>query len=235
MTKKISVMVLGDLAIARAALRLLVQSHEHLNVIGEAPVAATALDLNGHERPDIVLLDCDPQPERALLVLPELLQQPLQRWQVMLLTDSRDPDFQRRAIQLGARGLVSKDMTPEILFKAIERVNAGEAWFERVMIANALGEMSRMNGQDPDPDAARIATLSKREREVVVLIGEGLKNKQIAERLFISETTVQHHLSSIFGKLGVADRLELVIYAYRQGLVKLPLDFKRKAEFSRRK
>jgi len=221
-------MVLGDLAITRAALRLLVQSHDHLNVIAEAAVGAKALDLNGHERPDIVLLDCDPESQKALELLPELLKG-AQPWQVILLTDSSDRDFQQQAIQFGFRGLVSKDKTPETLFKAIERVNAGEVWFERVMMANALGQMSRLNGaQEPDPEAARIATLSKREREVVVLIGEGLKNKQIADRLFISETTVQHHLSSIFGKLGVSDRLELVIYAYRQSLVKLPSDFKKK-------
>jgi DNA-binding NarL/FixJ family response regulator len=141
---------------------------------------------------------------------------------IILLTESQDSDFQQRAIKLGARGRVAKNQTPEILFKAIQKVHAGEVWFERVIMATVLGEMSRQN------EAARIETLSKREREVVVLIGEGLKNKQIADRLFISETTVQHHLSSIFGKLGVADRLELVIYAYRQGLVKLPSEFKRK-------
>src|ERR1051326_3179801 len=84
-------------------------------------------------------------------------------------------------------------------------------------MAIALNEMSRVNGtKQPDIDAARIATLTQREREVVALIGEGLKNKQIAVRLFVSETTVQHHLSSIFAKLGVSDRLELVIYAYHQ-------------------
>jgi len=228
MPKEIKVMVLADLPITRAALRLLLQSHDHLNVIAEAAVGAKALDLNGNERPDIVLLDCDPKSESTLELLPELLKG-AQAGQLILLTDSSDRDFQQRAIQLGARGLVSKDKTPEILFKAIERVNAGEVWFERVTMANALGEMSRLNGaREPDPEAARIAALSKREREVVVLIGEGLKNKQIADRLFISETTVQHHLSSIFGKLGVADRLELVIYAYRQSLVKLPSEFKKK-------
>jgi len=221
-------MVLSDLPITRAALRLLLQSHDHLRVIAEAAVSAQALDLNGHERPDIVLLDCDPESESALELLPEL-SNGAPAWQLILLTDSSDRDFHQRAIQIGARGLVSKDKTPEILFKAIERVNAGEVWFERVTMANALGAMSRMNGApEPDPEVVRIATLSKREREVVVLIGEGLKNKQIADRLFISDTTVQHHLSSIFGKLGVADRLELVIYAYRQSLVKLPSDFKKK-------
>ncbi len=70
-----------------------------------------------------------------------------------------------------------------------------------------------------DPEAAKIATLTPREREIVVYIGKGLKNKQIAAALFISETTVRHHLTSIFDKLNLTDRLELVIYAYRHGLI----------------
>jgi DNA-binding NarL/FixJ family response regulator len=73
-----------------------------------------------------------------------------------------------------------------------------------------------------DPEAAKLATLTEREREVITLVGKGLRNKQIAEQLFISEATVRHHLTAIFAKLKVADRLELVIYAYRHGLAKLP-------------
>jgi len=73
-----------------------------------------------------------------------------------------------------------------------------------------------------DPEVSKIAALTSREREVIELVGEGLKNKQIAERLFISETTVTHHLSSVFSKLDVSDRLELIIYAFRHGLAKMP-------------
>jgi DNA-binding NarL/FixJ family response regulator len=75
---------------------------------------------------------------------------------------------------------------------------------------------------DEKPEAERIAALSQREREVVTLIGQGLKNKQIAENLSISEITVRHHLTSIFTKLDISDRLELIIYAYRHGLAQLP-------------
>jgi DNA-binding NarL/FixJ family response regulator len=73
-----------------------------------------------------------------------------------------------------------------------------------------------------DPELSKIESLTDREREVIALIGEGLKNKQVGERLFISETTVTHHLSSVFSKLEVSDRLELIIYAFRHGLAKLP-------------
>jgi DNA-binding NarL/FixJ family response regulator len=73
-----------------------------------------------------------------------------------------------------------------------------------------------------DPEITKIESLTEREREVIALVGEGLKNKQVGERLFISETTVTHHLSSVFSKLEVSDRLELIIYAFRHGLAKLP-------------
>src|SRR6185369_3499041 len=101
MTREIKVMVLGDLPITRAAVRLLLQSHDHFDVIAEAAVGVTALDLNGNQRPDIVLLDCDPESENALELLPELLKG-AEAWQVILLTDSSDRDFQQRAIQLGS-------------------------------------------------------------------------------------------------------------------------------------
>jgi DNA-binding NarL/FixJ family response regulator len=85
-----------------------------------------------------------------------------------------------------------------------------------------LSERARAGEKKRSPEAERVASLTEREREIVALIGEGLKNKQIASRLFISETTVRHHLTSIFSKLNVSDRLELIIRAYKDGLAKPP-------------
>lgn len=89
-------------------------------------------------------------------------------------------------------------------------------------MGNLLNEMTRKRSDNGDPDEARINSLTGREHQVIALIAEGLKNKQIAGRLFISETTVTHHLSSIFSKLEVSDRLELVIYAFGHNLARLP-------------
>jgi DNA-binding NarL/FixJ family response regulator len=89
------------------------------------------------------------------------------------------------------------------------------------MIARVLSQLTHPQQAQPlTPEEERIAALTKREREVITLVGEGLRNKQIAERLYISEATVRHHLTAIFAKLDVADRFELVIYAYRYGLAK---------------
>jgi DNA-binding NarL/FixJ family response regulator len=120
-------------------------------------------------------------------------------------------------------GLVLKEKAAEVLLQAIEKVRAGEVWLDGAMIASVLREMTHTREAQPvNPKSARLALLTEREREVIALVGQGLRNKQVAERLFISETTVRHHLTAIFAKLEVADRLELVIYAYRHGLAGLP-------------
>jgi two-component system nitrate/nitrite response regulator NarL len=91
-------------------------------------------------------------------------------------------------------------------------------------MGSVLSERSRRGEENKsDPEADKIARLTVREREIIKLVGEGLKNKTIANRLFISEITVRHHLTSVYGKLAVTDRLELIIYAYRQNLAQPPL------------
>jgi len=118
-------------------------------------------------------------------------------------------------------GLVLKEKAADVLLQAIEKVHAGEVWLEPAMIASVLGEMTGARAsQLLDPEVAKIASLTEREREVVTLMSQGLRNRQIAARLGISETTVRHHLTSIFAKLEVTDRLELVIYTYRHGLAR---------------
>ena len=116
--------------------------------------------------------------------------------------------------------MISKNQSPEVLIKAIDKVNAGEVWLERSLIATVLSRLSRGQGTPrTDKETDNLNHLSEREKEVVRLIGQGLKNRKISQELCISETTVRHHLTSIYSKLGVSDRLELLVYAHRNGLV----------------
>jgi DNA-binding NarL/FixJ family response regulator len=115
-------------------------------------------------------------------------------------------------------GVVLKEQAPEVLLKAIQKVHAGEVWLDRTMLASVLGELTANRATPVDAEAAHIAMLTGREYEVIAQVRQGLKNKQIANHLGITETTVRHHLSSIFDKLGVASRLELVIFAHQRGL-----------------
>lgn len=215
----VRVLIVDDHPMLRAGLRMLLESQSGITVVAETDNCASALETTSREQPDIVLLDLDLGGQNALDCLPALLEA-AEQVRVIILTGIRDAEIHQEAVRLGAMGLVLKEQATETLLNAIECVQAGEVWLDRTLVARVLGRMARPS-PPRDPEAARIATLTEREREVITLIGEGLRNKQIAERLFISETTVRHHLTSIFDKLGVADRLELVIYAYRHGLARL--------------
>jgi len=213
----IRILLVDDHAIIRSGLKMLIESQPGLSIVGEASERASAVAMASRERPDIVLLDLDLGSESGLdLISPLRLAAPQAR--ILVLTGLRDTEVHRNALRLGAMGIVQKEMAGEVLLKAIHKVHAGEAWLDRSSIANLLSEIAEGDSGRPDPEAARIASLSPREREVINLIGEGLNNKKIAERLQISETTVRHHLTSIFAKVGVSDRLELLVYAYKNHL-----------------
>jgi DNA-binding NarL/FixJ family response regulator len=124
-------------------------------------------------------------------------------------------------VELGAHGLVLKHEQPEVLITAIKKVSAGEIWLDRSITAEALAQMIRRR-RNEDVELNKISTLTRREREIIALVGEALKNAMIAQRLFISEGTVRNHLSSVLGKLGLSDRFELAVYAFRHGLVRYP-------------
>ena len=216
-TTSIRILLVDDHAIIRSGLKMLIESQPGRRIVGEPPDRPGAVAIASRERPDIVLLDLDLGAESGLDLIP-YLRGSVPQARILVLTGLRDPEVHRNALRLGAMGIVQKEMAGEVLLKAIQKVHAGEAWLDRSSIANLLSEFAESDTGRPDPEAARIASLSPREREVITLIGEGLNNKRIAERLQISETTVRHHLTSIFAKVGVSDRLELLVYAYKNRL-----------------
>lgn len=215
------ILLVDDHSIVRAGLRMLIESQATMKIIGEAGNAADALALVAREQPDVVLLDLALGGDNGLDLLPGILAAAT-KTRVLVLTGVTDTAIHRQALQLGAMGLVLKEKAADVLLKAIEKVHGGEVWFDRQLMGSVLTTMTRPHRRtERDGDARNIATLTARECEVVSLIGEGLKNKQIAARLSISEVTVRHYLTSVFAKLGVTDRLELIIYAYRHALASL--------------
>ena len=213
----IRIALVDDHVVVRSGLRLLVESRSGWSVVAEASGTDEAVSAAAREQPDVILLDLDLGTGSGLDCLPRLREvAPAAR--VLILTGLRDTELHQQAVRLGAAGVVAKDMAADSLLKAIERVHAGETWLDRRTTASLLAELARGKPQPKDPDAARIATLTPRERELVSLIAEGLRNQQIADRLHISEATVRHHLSSIFAKLEVSDRVGLTIYAFRHDL-----------------
>ena len=218
----IRIVLVDDHEMVRAGLQMLIESKPGMKLVGMAGNRTDALNIIKREQPDIIILDLNLNGESGLSLIPQLLEK-AQNARVLVLTGLHDLEVHRQSVRLGAMGLVLKDKAADVLLKAIERVHQGEVWFDRSLMGSVLNEISRKDGAgNINPDAAKIATLTAREREIITFVGEGLKNKQIAERAFISETTVRHHLTSIFGKLEVTDRLELIIFAYRHGLAEPP-------------
>ena len=216
----IRVLIVDDHKLVRTGLCMLIETQPEMKVVGSAGNHAEALALAAGNKPNLILLDIDLGGENGLDLLPEL-RETAPGARVLILTGLKDLEIQRRAARLGAAGLVLKEHAAEVLLKAIKKVHEGEIWLDRSMMGALLNEMTQADRRT-GPDESNIASLTPREREVITLIAEGLKNKQIGERLFISETTVTHHLSSIFSKLSVSDRLELVIYAFGHNLAKMP-------------
>jgi two-component system, NarL family, nitrate/nitrite response regulator NarL len=217
----IYVLMADDHVVVRAGLRMLIDSQPTMKVVGEAGTKDEVLALAGREQPDIILLDIYLGSENALEFMPELMAK-AENARIIILTGFRDREEHQLAVRLGAMGVVLKDTTPQLMLKSIERVHAGEVWLDRFLTSKLIVSL-RGNNKDEKQhdDENRIGKLSDREHEVIALVGEGLKNKQIADRLYISEITVRHHLTSIFEKLKVSDRLELLIFAYQKGLVKV--------------
>ena len=215
----IRVLIVDDHAVVRAGLRMLIDQDPDMKVTSVAGNRSEALAAAASDPPNIIILDIVLGDEDGLSLLPEL-RAVAPNARVLVLTGLRSSESQRQAMRAGAMGIVLKEHAVEVLIKAIKKVHHGEVWLDRLTMGSVLQEMTEE--KQPDPDQEKIASLTDREREVVNLVGEGLKNKQIAAKLFISETTVTHHLSSVFSKLAVSDRLELIIYAFRHGLAKLP-------------
>jgi two-component system nitrate/nitrite response regulator NarL len=221
---RIRILIVHNHQIIREALRLLLEREQNLKVVGNVSNCADALTMAARENPDIVLLDIDLNDHEGFDFF-RALRISAPGAKVLILTGKPDSGTHDRAVLLGAVGIVLEENAPEILFKAIKRVCAGEVWLDRSAIGRVFAQMSNSNPKMKkiDPEAAKVASLTDREREVVALVGEGLRNKGIGDRLFISETTVRHHLTSIYGKIDIPNRLKLIIFAYRHGLAKPPL------------
>lgn len=217
--RPITIMIIDDHVVIRSGLRMLIEHDQRMQVVAQAGNRIEALERAAGARPDVIILDLLLGDEDGLSFLPELCQAtPNSR--VLVLTGVQSADAHRRAIRRGAMGIVLKEHAADQLLKAIMKVYEGEVWIERSMMGSMIQELNKPT--PVDPEVTKIKSLTDREREVIALVGEGLKNKQVGERLFISETTVTHHLSSVFDKLDVSDRLELIIYAFRHGLAKIP-------------
>jgi len=197
--------------------RLIQAEGPSFTLVGTASDGIEATALCADLQPDIVLLDLDLKGSSSIDFLPALVANGSTR--VVILSANRDQSTLAAAVKAGARGVVSKEAPTDDVLLAVRKVHGGELWLDQSLMQALLGQLVAP-APKADPEAQRIGTLTTREREVIGMIvqGKGALNKELAERAFISERTLRNHLTTIYQKLDVANRLELYVYATKHGL-----------------
>ena len=192
----------------------MLSNHPSLEVVGHASTSREACDLVERLTPDVVILDLRMPGRSGLDTLRCLADQKL-ACRPVLLTAAITQDQVLEAVKLGARGLVLKESSPETLVACVRRVYQGEQWIDQDTVTRAFRTV--LDREAATREAAE--TLTTREIEIVRMIGQGMRNRVIADRLSISEGTVKVHLHNIYEKLAVDGRLELVLFAQQKGLI----------------
>jgi DNA-binding NarL/FixJ family response regulator len=218
-TRPIRVALVDDQALFRTGIRMLVGSQADIEVVGEAADGREALAVVTATRPDVVLMDIRMpvmdgiEATEKVVAMPTLDGHAAPR--VIVLTTFDLDEAAMRAIRGGASGFLLKDSDPEFLLAAIRTVHAGTA----VIAPSATQELiARLDhARTPVPD--EFGDLTARERDIFLLAARGLSNAEIATREYVSEATVKTHISRVLAKLGLRDRVQLVVYAYEHGLI----------------
>jgi DNA-binding NarL/FixJ family response regulator len=210
-TEHTRVVLVDDEALVRSGLRLILEGDPTLTVVGEAADGLAAIDTIRHAAPDVILMDIRmphldglAATERLLAAQPDL--------RIIVLTTFDTDDLVLKALRLGASGFLLKDTPPAELIEAVQKVAAGQTILSQPVITQLIDAVA---GQ-PEPErragaARRLALLTAREREVALLIAEGRSNAEIAERFFVSITTVKTHVGKILDKLAVDNRVQIAI------------------------
>ena len=218
----IRVLIADGHPIVLEGLRSVLGHQPTLQVVGEASDGMEAIEKTVSLDPDVVLMDLKLPRVDGLTVL-RSIQARAGRSKVILFSSSENKEEFVEAMKLGCSGIVSKDSSITLIEKSIQKVFAGEIWLD----SNTTAAVIRQFASPSDFPAVHAgngkttrerAQLSQREREIIILIAQGYKNKEIAEKMFITEQTVKNHLHNVFDKLGVSDRLELALYAILNSL-----------------
>jgi DNA-binding NarL/FixJ family response regulator len=213
------VLLCGDHSLYRAALRILVETRDDFKIVAESTCQSTPLEYALRGEVDLVLMDHELQASTRTQIagLERLLDRFAPR-AVVIVTSALDPQTCFAALRHGASGIVLKARGEETLLDAMTSAARGQVLLERAILTAILSEAVRTPNV-PRIEQLKIDQLTPREREIAGVACTGVTNKQIAEKLSISEATVRHHLGVIFSKLGVSTRSELAAYGYRHHLV----------------
>jgi DNA-binding NarL/FixJ family response regulator len=212
----IQVVIADNQPLTLSGLRSAVEDQDDITVLAECKNPERLMEIVRNHSPDVLLVSTELLQEE-LDALENLITEN-QKIRVIILTNRKDTDFLEGALRCGAKGVFQREWPVQQIPMAIRKVTNGGVWLEQAAAEKMLEDLlSRPNTQNPEE--RKISALTSREREVIDLVCQGLRNKEMSGRLHISDATVSHHLTSIYRKLEVDDRTSLVIYAIRQRLV----------------
>ncbi|MBT1637072.1 response regulator [Clavibacter michiganensis] len=225
----VRVLLVDDQALVRAGIRVILESEDGIEVVGEAADGEEGVRLAAALAPDVICMDVQMPRVDGLEATRRIVADPAIRAGVLMLTTFDREDYLFTALEAGASGFVLKSASPESLVEAVHVIARGDALLSPDVtrrVIERFGRGSRPADEEPVPAAApaipadpRVQTLTDRELEVLRLLAEGLANAEIAERLYLGEATVKTHVSRLLLKLGVRDRVQAVVFAYERAIV----------------
>lgn len=216
---KIRLLIAEDETIVRYALAQLLAAHEDVEIAAQAGDGEAAVSLARTHKPGVILMDLSMPRMDGVTAIKRIREEGLQ-CAIVVLTIHHDDEHLFAAVKAGAMGYVLKDAPPEQTIEAVRAAARGEGFIGPSLVATVLAEFARTSRQRAAAKEV-FAELTRREMEVLELLGSGLRNREIAARLFVTEKTVKNHISSIFLKLHVNDRTEAALLAARHGLTEL--------------
>ncbi len=215
MESRISVLIADDHPLFRQGIKQILELENDITVVAQAANGDEAVRLTREHKPDVILMDINMPGSNGLQAIKEIKDENINS-KIIVLTIHEDREYLIKTIQMGAEGYVLKDAEPSVLIGAIRSVHQGQSYIQPNMTKELVKEFNRLTLHGRERNGEN--RLTAREREVLKLIAEGMINKEIATKLYISEKTVKNHVSSIFRKLNVSDRTQAAIYAIKHNI-----------------
>ncbi len=215
---RITVMIADDHVLLREGLKQILELEDDIEVVAQAGDGEEAIEKAQEYDIDVILLDINMPKTNGIETLRRLKDLGI-RSKIIILTIHEDREYLFETMKIGANGYVLKDSDADGLIKAIKDVNDGKTYIQPSIASILVEELNDKERKDSNYE--KIESLTKREYEVLILVAEGLNNKEIAYKLFISEKTVKNHVSNIFKKIEVNDRIQAAIFAFKNNIKKL--------------
>jgi DNA-binding NarL/FixJ family response regulator len=216
----IGVLIVDDQPLVRAGLRMILEVETDIDIVGEAADGNEAVMAAGETKPDVILMDVRMPHLDGLEATRRIVGRRQSGSRVLILTTFDRDAYVYEALLAGASGFVLKDIAPEQLVDAIRVIANGEALLSPTVTRRLIEEFVRRPPDDARPTPRELEQLTPREAEILRLVARGLSNAEIAAQAFVSEPTVKTHVARILMKLGLRDRVQVVVFAYEHGLAK---------------